>query len=188
MGKTMWNPIQLKFTTCQRCAENNTLKILGSRAWRLSMRFANSFYCHSNWELPYLLLLFKKPIECLEKNNLPKCSRKQKNSLWFLIKSWEMMSEFEITFNKYLFCVWHPETIGRNSIILGLKEGFPGRSDGQDPPAMRDTGFDPWVGKIPWRREGLPTPVFWPGEFQGLYSPWDRKESDMTERLSLTFT
>ena len=29
--------------------------------------------------------------------------------------------------------------------------------------------FDPWVGKIPWRRERLPTPVFWPGEFHGLY-------------------
>ena len=29
-------------------------------------------------------------------------------------------------------------------------------------------GFDPWVGKIPWRRERLPTPVFWPGEFHGL--------------------
>ena len=28
-------------------------------------------------------------------------------------------------------------------------------------------GFDPWVGKIPWRRERLPTPVFWPGEFLG---------------------
>ena len=26
-------------------------------------------------------------------------------------------------------------------------------------------GFDPWVGMIPWRRERLPTPVFWPGEF-----------------------
>ena len=25
-------------------------------------------------------------------------------------------------------------------------------------------GFDPWVGKIPWRRERLPTPVFWPGD------------------------
>ena len=25
-------------------------------------------------------------------------------------------------------------------------------------------------GKIPWRRERLPTPVFWPGEFHGLYS------------------
>ena len=30
-------------------------------------------------------------------------------------------------------------------------------------------GFDPWIGKIPWRRERLPTPVFWPGEFHGLY-------------------
>ena len=32
--------------------------------------------------------------------------------------------------------------------------------------------FSPWVGKIPWRRQRLPTPVFWPGEFHGLYSPW----------------
>ena len=47
-------------------------------------------------------------------------------------------------------------------------------------------GFDPWVGKIPWRRERLPTPVFWPGEFHGLYSPWGRKELDTTERLSLS--
>ena len=28
--------------------------------------------------------------------------------------------------------------------------------------------FDPWVGKIPWRRERLATPVFWPREFHGL--------------------
>ena len=32
-------------------------------------------------------------------------------------------------------------------------------------------GFDPWIGKIPWRRKRLPTPIFWPGEFHGLYSP-----------------
>ena len=47
-------------------------------------------------------------------------------------------------------------------------------------------GFDPCVGKIPWRREWLLTPVFWPGEFHGLYIPWGCKESDMTERLSLS--
>ena len=29
-------------------------------------------------------------------------------------------------------------------------------------------GFDPWVGNIPWRKEQLPTPVFWPGEFHAL--------------------
>ena len=41
-------------------------------------------------------------------------------------------------------------------------------------------GFDPSVGKIPWRRERLLTPVFWPGEFS-LYSPWGREELDTTE-------
>ena len=45
--------------------------------------------------------------------------------------------------------------------------------------------WETWVGKIPWRRERLPTLVFWPGEFHGLYGPWGLKESDMTERLSL---
>ena len=44
-------------------------------------------------------------------------------------------------------------------------------------PAMWET----WVGKIPWRRERLSIPVFWPGEFHGLYSPWGHKELDMTE-------
>ena len=42
------------------------------------------------------------------------------------------------------------------------------------------------VRKIPWRRKRLPTPVFWPGEFHGLYSPWGRKESDTTEQLLLS--
>ena len=38
-------------------------------------------------------------------------------------------------------------------------------------PAMQERpGFDPRVGKIPWRREWLPTPVFWPG-------PWTEKHS-----------
>ena len=45
--------------------------------------------------------------------------------------------------------------------------------------------MDPWVGMIPWRRAWQPTPVFWPGEFHGLYSPWGRKESDTTKPLSL---
>ena len=50
-------------------------------------------------------------------------------------------------------------------------------------------GFDLWVGKIPWRREWQPIPVFLPGEFHGWrslvgYSPWGHKESDKTERLS----
>ena len=55
----------------------------------------------------------------------------------------------------------------------------------KNPPAMQETWFDPWVGKIPWRREQLPTPVPWSGEFLRLHSPWGQKESD-TEWLSLS--
>ena len=50
-------------------------------------------------------------------------------------------------------------------------------------PAMWETRIHPWVGKIPWRME---RPVFWPGEFLGLYSPWGLKESDTTELLSFS--
>ena len=34
----------------------------------------------------------------------------------------------------------------------------------KNPPAVQETRFDPWVGKIHWRKELLSTPVFWPGE------------------------
>ena len=56
----------------------------------------------------------------------------------------------------------------------------------KSPPAMWETRVRSLVGKIPWRRERLPIPVFWPGKFHGLCSPWDLKESDTTERLSLS--
>ena len=46
-------------------------------------------------------------------------------------------------------------------------------------------GFNPWVGKIPWRRAWQPTPVFLSGEFHGQrslagYSPYT-EESDAVE-------
>ena len=44
------------------------------------------------------------------------------------------------------------------------------------------------VGKMSWRRESLPTLVFWPREFHGLYSPWGHKKSDTTEQLSLSLS
>ena len=51
----------------------------------------------------------------------------------------------------------------------------------KNPPTMQETPVNSWVRKIPWRRERLSTPVFWAGEFRGLYSPWGRKESDTTD-------
>ena len=57
----------------------------------------------------------------------------------------------------------------------------------KNPPAMRET----WVGKMPWRREQLPAPVFWPGESHGQRSlagccSWGHQELDTTEWLSHT--
>ena len=43
----------------------------------------------------------------------------------------------------------------------------------KNPPAMWDTWVRSWGWEDPWRRERLPTPVFLPAEFQGLYSPWN---------------
>ena len=69
--------------------------------------------------------------------------------------------------------------------------GFPGGTSGKEPMCqcrrhMRRCAFDPWVGKYPWGRARLPTPVFLPGESHGQgslagYSPWGHNESDMTE-------
>ena len=61
--------------------------------------------------------------------------------------------------------------------------GFPVAQLVKNPPAMWET----WVQSLGWedplRRERLPTPVFWPRKFHGLYSLWGRKELDMTEGL-----
>ena len=53
----------------------------------------------------------------------------------------------------------------------------------------RKHGFDPWVGKLPWKKKWQPTPVLLPGESHGQwslvgYSPWGCKELDKTERLN----
>ena len=45
---------------------------------------------------------------------------------------------------------------------------------------MRGTWVQSLGWEDPWRRERLPTPVFWTGEFHGLYSPLGLKESDTT--------
>ena len=58
---------------------------------------------------------------------------------------------------------------------------------------LQETQVPPWVGKIPWRREWLPTPVFLLGEFHEQRSlvgnsPGGHKESDVTEKLTLSLS
>ena len=55
-----------------------------------------------------------------------------------------------------------------NAAVYGVTS-FPGGSDGKASTCGRP-GFNPWVGKIPWRRKWQPTAVLLPGKFHGLRS------------------
>ena len=68
-------------------------------------------------------------------------------------------------------------------MFLHLAVGFPGGPESAC--QCKRFAFDPWVGKIPWRRKWQPSPVFLPGKSQGQrglagYSPWGGKELDQT--------
>ena len=58
-------------------------------------------------------------------------------------------------------------------IVYRVQAGFPGGSAAKNLPAIQETQemqFDPWVGKIPWRRKWHPTLVFLPGRSHGQRS------------------
>ena len=81
---------------------------------------------------------------------------------------------------------------GSSGSHLAVAKGFPGGSDCKE--SICSAGIQVTThGKISWRREWLPTPVFLPEEFHEQrslvgYSPWDRKELDTTECLTHTHT
>ena len=70
-------------------------------------------------------------------------------------------------------------------MIVQSNEGFPDSSVGKESIcSTRGPGSIPGSGRSPGEGIRLSTPVFWPGEFHGLYSPRGCKESDTTEWLS----
>ena len=73
--------------------------------------------------------------------------------------------------------IWKPPVKQRASPVPQLVKNLP---------VIQETWVQSLAEKIPWRREKVSTPVFWPVEFHGLYNPWGCKELDMTERLSLS--
>ena len=78
-------------------------------------------------------------------------------------------------------------------LYTSSSEGFPGSSDSKETACNSGdlARYNPWVRKIPWRREWQLTLVFLPGKSPGQrslvgYSPWGHKELDRTERLTLS--
>ena len=66
------------------------------------------------------------------------------------------------------------QTGDKVDILLWKLIGSPGGASGKEAACTcrrhRRRAFDPWVGKIPWRRARQPTPVFLPGESHGQRS------------------
>ena len=73
--------------------------------------------------------------------------------------------------------------------LISVKQCFPGGSDYKESACVaRDLGLLLELGRSPGEGNGYP--VLLPGEFHGQvsladYSPWSRKELDMTEQLSI---
>ena len=91
--------------------------------------------------------------------------------------------KFTVIIHLWFFCFWL-HIMAHYACILELPRWCSGKES-----TYKCRRLHPWVGKIPWNRKWQPTPVFLPGKFHGQrslvgYSPWGRKELDMTERLS----
>ena len=99
-----------------------------------------------------------------------------------------MLSKLIIIFVVILYCHFFLFSFVLDLLTcIPISLGFPDSSVGKESACnARDLGSIPGLGRFPWRRKRLPTPVLWPGEFHGLYSPWGHQESDTTERLSLS--
>ena len=86
---------------------------------------------------------------------------------------------------------YETELIGEFNNTAYMVGGFPGGTCGKEPAwqhrRRKRHRFNPWVGKIPWRKAWQATPAFLSAESHAQrslagYSPWGRKELDMTEQ------
>ena len=96
----------------------------------------------------------------------------------------------------YMLKPWYPVlqnvTLLGNRILANLS--LPGGASDKESTCQhrkcKRCQFDPWVGKILWRRKWQPAPVFFPVKFCGQrslvsYSPWGSKEPGMTKQTHI---
>ena len=99
---------------------------------------------------------------------------------------------FETIFSSFLVRGTKISWLYMHEFISGLYplQRLPWWPSGQEPACQcRRHGFDPWVGKIPWRRKWQPTPVFLPGklhEQRRLSMDWATVHSIVKRRTGLS--
>ena len=99
------------------------------------------------------------------------------DSLYFPSKEWSLQYLFSMTVTSEFICSTVCFPAGSEAKASACNTG--------------DQSSVPGSGSSPGEGYGKPTPVFLLGEYHGWrslvgYSPWDRKESDTTERLHFT--
>ena len=115
---------------------------------------ASSFSLHSRWELQ------AKGSELLADSSRSRWSELASPPCMHFNPTSTLLSSTKaivLTFNTLYF-------------LQGLPRWFSGKESTCQGQRLRRCVFDPWVGKIPWRRKWQPTPVFLPGEFHGQRS------------------
>ena len=152
----------------------------GTKPSSLSLALAGRFFTTSmTWEVPILTYLSEKISK--ETRMSLNISSQQGNLFW-------ENTSIQFSLGNFLRKIWavqitqlniiHSQDI--NIIIINgqVSACFVGGASSEEPTCRRHKrpGFNPWVGKIPWRRAWWPTPVFLPGESHGqrslvVYSP-----------------
>ena len=151
-----------RMSVSPRIVEQNIRNSLGTEQqnqhWQLP---TSSFLIVWKHWMPIWLSHFKSSFLLLEAKHFPT----RKNSLVAqLVKNPPAMQEIPVQFLGWedpLEEIGYPLQYSWASLLAQLVK---------NPPALQETWIDPWVEKIPWRRERLSTPIFWPGEFHGLYN------------------
>ena len=139
-------------------------------------QFVHSFWSPSLFWLDLSVFFFSPSWAKIPKGIFPsiKWRKGQGTNLWIRCFS-----------NKWFKCLCRLQQLCNATCLTGLPRWFNCKEYSRWCRRHRRHGFNPWVGKIPWRREWQPSPSFLPGKSHGQrslvgYSSWDCKKSDMT--------
>ena len=129
--------------------------------------------------IKYYILILKRTANRLRKIYNPIDDKISNKSIDSPIYCWQKSH-----LTTFLEAIWQCLNLGWASFMAQTVKNLP---------STQETRVRSLVGKIPWKREWQPSPVFLPRDFHGQrslvgYSPWGCEELDMTEWLTHKLT